>query len=339
MGTLMDTYVQQFFPTIETELHQIVSLVNDPDMEELYAMMAYHMGWEGEGAGPETTGKRIRPILVLLTSAAAGGSWDKALPAAAAVELVHNFSLIHDDIEDNSPLRRGRPTVWTKWGIPQAINTGDAMFTLAHLALQRLNTGCSAATVIEASRILQNTCLKLTQGQHLDITYESQGALTQESYWLMIGGKTAALLAACTELGALVAETQPAQRYAYRDFGYSLGLAFQVQDDLLGIWGDSALTGKSAESDLTTGKKSLPVLFGLSQNGEFAQRWAQGEITVDEVPYLAAQLEAEGARKYTQDAVNQLTEEALNALKSARPKGEAGEALRSLATRLMHRQS
>ena len=339
MGTLMDTYVQQFFPAIEIELREIVSLVNGQDMEELYAMMAYHMGWEGEGAGPEATGKRIRPILVLLTNSAAGGIWEKALPAAAAVELVHNFSLIHDDIEDNSPLRRGRPTVWKKWGIAQAINTGDAMFTLAHLALQRLNTGCSAATVIEASRILQNTCLKLTQGQHLDITYESHGSLTQESYWLMIGGKTAALLAACTELGALVAETQPDQRYAYRDFGYSLGLAFQVQDDLLGIWGDSALTGKSAESDLTTGKKSLPVLYGLSQNGEFAQRWAQGEITADEVPFLAAQLEAEGARKYTQDTANQLTEEALSALKSARPQGEAGEALRLLAMRLMHRQS
>ena len=155
----------------------------------------------------------------------------------------------------------------------------------------------------------------------------------------MVSGKTAALLAACTELGALVAETSPTQRKSYRDFGFSLGLAFQAQDDLLGIWGDSALTGKSAESDLITGKKSLPVLHGLSQNGDFARRWAQGELTTPEIPALAAQLEAEGARTYTQDSANRLTKEALNALEDARPQGEAGEALRSTATRLLSRQS
>jgi geranylgeranyl diphosphate synthase type I len=335
----MDTYVHQFLPAIETELHQIINLVNGPNMDELHAMMAYHMGWEGEGAGPEATGKRVRPMLVLLTNAAAGSNWEDALPAAAAVELVHNFSLIHDDIEDNSPLRRGRPTVWKKWGVAQAINTGDAMFTLAHLALQRLAPRSSDATVIEASRILQDTCLKLTQGQYLDITYESRGDLSLESYWPMVKGKTAALLAACTELGALIAEISEAQRFSYRDFGFSLGLAFQAQDDLLGIWGDSALTGKSAESDLIAGKKSLPVLYGLSQNGDFAQRWAQGEISAAEVPTLASQLEAEGGRTYTQDTANRLTKEALNALDDAKPQGEAGEALRSLARRLLHRQS
>jgi geranylgeranyl diphosphate synthase type I len=136
-----------------------------------------------------------------------------------------------------------------------------------------------------------------------------------------------------------VAKAPQAQCYSYRDFGFSLGQAFQAQDDLLGIWGDSALTGKSAESDLITGKKSLPVVHGLSQNGGFAQRWAQGEITSAEVPALAAQLEVEGARTYTQDTADQLTENALNALDDACPQGEAGEALHSLATHLLHRQS
>jgi geranylgeranyl diphosphate synthase type I len=335
----MKSYVKQFLPGIETELSQVIDLAIGPDLDELHTMLTYHMGWEGEGAGPEATGKRVRPILVLLTNAAAGGNWEEALPASAAVELVHNFSLIHDDIEDNSPLRRGRPTVWKKWGVAQAINTGDAMFTLAHLALQRLNTSCSEAAVVEASRILQNTCLRLTQGQHLDIAYEARGDLNLEAYWPMVNGKTAALLAACTELGALVAKAPQAQCNSYRDFGFSLGLAFQVQDDLLGIWGDSALTGKSTESDLITGKKSLPVLYSLSLNGDFAQRWAQGKITSAEVPALAAQLEEEGARTYTQDTANQLTENALNALDDAGPQGEAGDALHSLAMRLLRRQS
>jgi geranylgeranyl diphosphate synthase type I len=213
------------------------------------------------------------------------------------------------------------------------------MFTLAHLALLRLKNSSSAATINEAIRILQETCLKLTQGQHLDIAYETCGNLTLEAYWPMVSGKTAALLAACTELGALVAEAPATIRNSYRDFGHSLGLAFQAQDDLLGIWGDTGLTGKSSESDMVTGKKSLPVLYGLSQDGPFARRWSQGEIGIDEVGQVADQLEAEGARAYSQDTANQLTNQALNALNDAQPQGEAGEALQALALKLLKRQA
>jgi geranylgeranyl diphosphate synthase type I len=171
-----------------------------------------------------------------------GGKWENSLPAAAAVELVHNFSLIHDDIEDNSHLRRGRPTVWTKWGIPQAINTGDAMFTLAHLTILGLESTCSKAITLKAAAILQETCLELTQGQYLDIAYESQKELSIEGYWLMVSGKTAAMLAASTELGGLAAGCSPEEQQAYHEFGHALGLAFQVQDDYLGIWGEVELT-------------------------------------------------------------------------------------------------
>jgi geranylgeranyl diphosphate synthase type I len=335
----MNQYIEQLLSAIEVELHQVVNLVDGPDLQPLYAIMAYHLGWEGEGTGPDAAGKRIRPLLVLLTNAAAGGTWENALPAAAAVELVHNFSLIHDDIEDNSPLRRGRPTVWKKWGIAQAINTGDAMFTLAHLSIHRLSANNPDNIILKAGRILQETCLQLTQGQYLDIAYETRGNLTLEAYWPMVSGKTAALLATCTQLGALLAGVSSAQVSAYRDFGYSLGLAFQVQDDLLGIWGDSDLTGKSADSDLLTGKKSLPVLYGLNQQKDFANRWSKGSIAESEVPALAAQLEAEGARKFTLDTANQLTNQALNALETAGPQGEAGDALRKLAWRLLGRQS
>ncbi len=135
LNKLIDIY----HPAIENSLQKAVGSIDEPNLSELNHMMAYHLGWEGEGSGTIATGKRIRPILVLLTAQAAGGNWLYALPGAAAVELIHNFSLIHDDIEDNSPLRRGRPTLWAKWGIPQSINTGDAMFTLAHLTLLQLN--------------------------------------------------------------------------------------------------------------------------------------------------------------------------------------------------------
>jgi geranylgeranyl diphosphate synthase, type I len=335
---ILSKFIETMLPAIETELKQVLSMVRTAELAGLYQMFAYHLGWEGEGAGPEARGKRIRPLLLLLTNAAAGGNWEDALPAAAAVELVHNFSLIHDDIEDNSTMRRGRPTVWHTWGIAQAINAGDAMFTLAHLSILRLGERIPPDSVLKSAQVLQNTCLRLTQGQYLDISYEAQGDLNLDAYWNMVSGKTAALLSACAELGALVAGVGEERRESYRDFGHSLGLAFQVQDDLLGIWGDSALTGKSAESDLLAGKKSLPVLYGLSQKAAFSHRWEQGGIMEIEVPALAEQLKAEGAFEYTQAAVQKLTGQALQALDRAHPQGDAGQAIYALAEKLLARQ-
>jgi geranylgeranyl diphosphate synthase type I len=334
---MTEKLTQTLSEAIEAELHLAVDQADGKGLAEFRHMLAYHLGWEGAGAGAEARGKRIRPLLALLSNAAAGGEWRQALPAAAAVELLHNFSLIHDDIQDNSPLRRGRPTVWKQWGIPQAINSGDAMLTLAHLTLLRLAETTSPAVALQAARILQLACLHLTQGQYLDLQYEARGNLSLEAYWPMVSGKTAALLAACTELGALAAGASEACQETYRRFGYSLGLAFQAQDDILGIWGNAASTGKSAESDLLAGKKSLPVLFGLGQAGPFARRWADGPVQPEEIEALAAQLEAEGARAYAQETAGRLTGEALQALEQAGPQGEAGEALVELAKMLLNR--
>jgi geranylgeranyl diphosphate synthase, type I len=338
-STTLNQLIGIMLPVLEEELERSLSEVRRDELEGLYQMFAYHLGWEGEGAGPEARGKRIRPLLLLLTTAAAGGVWERALPAAAAVELIHNFSLIHDDIEDNSPTRRGRPTLWHKWGVAQAINAGDAMFTLAHLSILRLGETSPASTVMQASAILQRTCLHLTEGQYLDISYEARGDLTLDAYWSMVSGKTAALLSACTELGALAAEACEERQESFREFGYYLGLAFQAKDDLLGIWGDSALTGKSAESDLLSGKKSLPVLYGLGQRGAFAQRWESGGISEQEVATLAEQLKVEGAYDYVQETVSHLTDRSLQALEKAHPEGDSGTALFSLADKLLSRQS
>ena len=326
-------------PSIEDELQQTVSQVKGPGLEEMHFMLTYHMGWEGEGAGPEARGKRIRPLLVLLCCASAGVEWRTALPAAAAVELVHNFSLVHDDIQDQSPLRRGRRTLWQRWGVAQAINAGDTLFALAFIALQRLEATVSAQAALHAAKILLESCLTLTKGQFLDLSYEGRSDLTIEDYWPMVSGKTAALLSACTELGALSAQAEPDVCAAYRRFGHLLGLAFQAQDDLLGIWGDANLTGKSAHSDLISGKKSLPVLYGLSQGGAFADRWIEGAIRPEEVPGLAAQLEANGARAFTQEQATKLTAQALEALQETGLQGEAGSALSVLANRLLHREA
>jgi len=335
--TLKD-YIDEMRPAIETTLFQLVNRSISNEFPELREMLAYHMGWEGEKAGPEAQGKRIRPLLVLLCAEAAGGDWQNALPAAGAVELLHNFSLIHDDIQDNSPIRHKRPTVWKKWGIAQAINAGDILFIQAFLILHDLRNTLSPQMVLEANRILQETCLHLTEGQYLDISYEKKQELPLDSYWPMIGGKTSALLGCCAQLGALVGGTEEERQLFFREYGYSLGLAFQVLDDWLGIWGDVALTGKSVESDLVTGKKSLPVLYGLSKSGLFAERWSKGRIKPDEAFEMARILADEGASIFTLQSAERLTKQAMNSLDKAADDNEASRALRELTHMLLKRK-
>jgi geranylgeranyl diphosphate synthase type I len=336
------TYMQEMRASIEEALREFVDRSIAPEYPELRNMVTYHMGWEGEGAGAEAQGKRIRPLLVLLCAEAAGGNWRAALPAAVAVELLHNFSLVHDDIQDNSPLRRSRPTVWVKWGAPQAINAGDILFTLSFLAIHDLAHHLPAQDVLQASRTLQETCLRLTEGQYLDMSFEKQLVLPEDAYWPMIGGKTSALLASCCELGALTAGVESSRRAAFRDYGYNLGLAFQVLDDWLGIWGEPDQTGKSTESDLVSGKKTLPVVYGLRKDGAFARRWMQGGIRPEEAPALAHMLDLEGAQAYTLEAARRLTEQATRALECAvAPRAEAGaaDALQELTHALLQRKN
>ena len=324
---------------IEGELKKIL----DEGIPEAYCGMreflAYHMGWEGPGAGLEAQGKRIRPVLVLLCAISAGGDWQAALPAAAAVEYVHNFSLIHDDIQDQSPLRRGRETVWVKWGIAQAINAGDLMFTLAFVALQKLAETLSPTAALQAHHVLQATCIRLTGGQYLDLAYEKARQMPDGAYWPMIEGKTAALLACCAELGALAGRATSEQRSCYREFGIKLGLAFQVQDDWLGIWGNAAQTGKSTESDLVSGKKTFPVSAGLANQSRFAKRWMAGPVFSADVPEVIALLEKEGIKEKTLQTANKLTNEALAAFDQASPTEAGKQMVNDLVHKLLTRDN
>ncbi len=329
---------EEMASSIEAELKKTVKSIHDQESEGLEEMLAYHMGWIEEGYGPDAGGKRLRPFFLLLTSAACGGEWKHALPAAASVELLHNFSLIHDDIQDQSDLRRGRPTVWKKWGAAQAITAGDTMFTLAQSSLLNLHQYFASDVVIHALRVLQIASIQLTKGQFLDISYEDLNELSLDAYWPMISGKTAALLAACTQIGALTALVDETIQSKYKRFGYLLGLAFQVRDDFLGIWGDETLTGKSNESDLLSRKKSLPVLFALEKNAEFADYWRKRTFSSQDVPHLTKLLESEGAYQYTTQMVEELTQEALGILDEVQPQGSAGVALKKLANMLLNRE-
>lgn len=327
-------------PEIESELQRVVAQLDTVNTKPFYEMVTYHMGWTGDRAGPDAAGKRIRPLLMLITTAACGVDWQISLPSAVAVELIHNFSLVHDDIQDQSDLRRGRQTIWKKWGTAHAINVGDALFILAHHALLGQKEVVLPEMAMKSGQIINDACLALTNGQFMDMYYEGRTDLSIEgNYWPMISGKTSELLSVCTTVGALLGGADASTQEAYRSYGHFLGNAFQIRDDYLGIWGDAALTGKSIESDLVMGKKTLPILYGLGKKGLFAQRWAEGPVHPDEVQHLVEQLTTEGAKLYTQEASDRMTDLAINFLRMADPKGEAGEALFELTMNLVGRQN
>jgi geranylgeranyl diphosphate synthase type I len=305
-------------------------------------MMHYHLGWVDEElrnvqAG---SGKRVRPLLCLLATSAAGGDWQQAIPGSSAVELIHNFSLIHDDIQDASLTRRGRSTLWQIWGANQAINSGDAMFALAHIALGRmLERNVPAEIIVYGLRRLDETCVDLTVGQYMDMSFESKLEVTVEEYLKMIEGKTAALLAFATELGARVAQQTPEIVEHYSLFGRDLGLAFQVRDDILGIWGDESVIGKSSATDIATRKKSLPVLFGLEQSVELRRLYAMDETGDDFVQRVVDLLDAVGARQVAESYEGRYASSALEHLQAAHPHGEAADALNQLTELLLNRDS
>ncbi len=334
----LDTLTELMRPAIQSQLRSIIPDASERETVDLPYMLSYQLGWVGEGAGPRAQGKQIRPLLVLFAADAGGGTWQHALPAAAAVELLHNFSLIHDDIQDRSPTRRGRPTVWKRWGEAQAINTGDAMFALAIQSILDLDHKLPLKITLQASRVFQQACLRLTQGQHLDLDFENREEISLDEYWQMVSGKTAALLGAAMELGALCAQVSSARRAAFRNFGHYLGLAFQAQDDILGIWGKKEVIGKSNKSDLVSRKKTLPILYGLTQRKAFYQRWKEDTITPEDVSELARLLEKEGARNFAEKEADRLTENALDALINAQPEGKGGQALTELAEALLKRK-
>ncbi|MBP1705073.1 MAG: Geranylgeranyl pyrophosphate synthase [Chloroflexi bacterium] len=312
---------------VEAEILRLVD-AHDPATSGLYEMVRYHMGLDGSGP----SGKRMRPLLGLLAYASITGEYAPALPGAAAVELGHNFSLVHDDIEDADRERRHRPTLWVLHGVPQAINTGDAVFVLSRIALHRLTElGFPDAKVLRLMRLYDETCLALCEGQYLDIwAGEHDQPMSVERYFDMIGRKTAALIAASIEAGALLATDDEAVVSRYRAFGWALGLAFQLNDDLLGIWGQETATGKQP-SDLARHKKTLPVIYAL-EHGAPADRarlleiYARPDPGSAEVAEAVAILERSGAREFTRSEAHRYRDEALAQLDAAgvvRPEARA----------------
>ena len=247
------------------ELSQAVPLLPSA---ELSNVLRYHLGWvdrHGQpAASPASQGKALRPTLCVFACQALEGDPALALPAAAALELIHNFSLIHDDIQDKGYERRHQPTVWSLWGAPKALVAGDALQSVGDLsALNCAGVGVPPAVALKVSGILTESYLEMIEGQCRDLVFESKTIITVDEYLEMIALKTGALIRSAVEIGSLLAAGDSATTAAFANFGSYLGRAFQIRDDFLGIWGNEEATGKTADGDLRQRKKSFPVVYAL----------------------------------------------------------------------------
>jgi geranylgeranyl diphosphate synthase type I len=327
----INTVFQRYHQEILHELHRpfltqntsLAERVNYDALLKMYGQMQYHLGWVDHQlrSADGHPGKLLRPKLLLLSYELAWAqgqtpsttplvfSLRPALPAAAAVELAHNFTLLHDDIEDGDVERRHRPTVWSVWGIPQAILVGDALFALARLHLWKvLDEGVEPATALNLAKLFDTALLKLTEGQHLDMFFEQQQQVSLSSYEEMISRKTAILMRCATEMGATLGTSNQEIIEGLARFGHALGLAFQVRDDMLGVWATEAELGKLPVGDIYRRKKSLPILHAF-QYAQPDDQQAMAKIYNQDAPITEEQAQevlAIFVRTQTREYCNQL---------------------------------
>jgi geranylgeranyl diphosphate synthase type I len=308
---------------VEQELSRSVP---GSDEADVHVLLRYHLGWvdrHGEPAeSPVSQGKALRPTLCLFACEALSGETDRAQPGAAALELIHNFSLVHDDIQDRDLERRHQPTVWSLWGIPRALVAGNAMQSVGDLALLGAARRKSPPeTVLKVSEILTAAYLEMIEGQCQDMAFESRSDINTEEYLKMIALKTGALIRSGLEIGALLAGGDATTVEAFRQFGSYLGRAFQVRDDFLGIWGDETTIGKAAGNDIRRRKKSFPVVIAFSQahgqaRDDLMRIYQKEELDEGDVLRVLAVLEEVGAREQAQRVTEAGAAAALTALDS-----------------------
>jgi geranylgeranyl diphosphate synthase, type I len=303
-------------------------------------LVGYHFGWwDEQGRAREgNAGKALRPALTLLAAEAVGGGAARALPAAAAIELVHNHSLLHDDVMDGDPTRRHRPTAWRVFGVNPAIQAGDALLALAFGALA--GSGCPAA--VRGVRMLNAATQAIVDGQLADLELERRDHVELADCVRMATAKTGALMACACALGAVFGGGDPEQVEHLRAFGEDLGLAFQHVDDLLGIWGDPAVTGKPVRADLHRRKKSLPVVAalrsGTAAGSELAALYLHdGPLSDVDARYAARMVDTAGGRRWSRRQVDTLLARALGHLRAARLRSPAADELSALARLATHR--
>jgi geranylgeranyl diphosphate synthase type I len=305
----------------------------------------YHFGWWDERgrASEANAGKALRPALTLLAAEAVGASPARALAAAAAIELVHNHSLLHDDVMDGDPTRRHRPTAWRVFGVSPAIQAGDALLALAFDVLadsSRPNAGRPEA--VRGARMLNSAVQAIVDGQLIDLELEGREDVDMAECLRMVTAKTGALMACACAIGAVFGGGRPEQVEHLRAFGADVGVAFQHVDDLLGIWGEPAVTGKPVHADLHCRKKSLPVVAalrsGTAAGRELAGLYLRAEpLSAAAARHAAHLVDAAGGRAWSRRQVDELLSRALGHLRSARLDPRTADKLSALARLATHR--
>lgn len=338
------TLQNRYLDSVNSTLRDIVPSLGS----DAYALLRYHLGWEEADGTVRMSGggKALRPILCLTAADLAAGDWRKALAAAASLELIHNFSLIHDDIQDQDSERRHRSTVWHVWGIPKALSAGNIMRVLADQTLAMLSrTGLSINCIVEASLVLTERYLEMIEGQYQDIEFETTDLVPPEKYLEMVGRKTGALIDAAMHLGALVATEDKVKAYAFGKCGRKLGLAFQIRDDILGIWGDPKETGKPVGADIRRRKKSLPVVYLLKYAKDNDKKLLYNiysgshEIAEPDVKGVLQIMENLGVRAYCQEMAQEQIVQAKAAIKNLSISEEAHVILDAIAEYFVTRKN
>jgi len=311
----------------------------------LYGMARYHLGWADSTFQPAEydAGKRIRPLICMYACASVGGDPTNAVPAAAAIEFLHNFTLVHDDIQDQSDTRRHRPTVWSLWGASQAINAGDALFAIGQLALIRsAERGVQPDRLERLIRGYNVVTLRIVEGQVLDLGFEERWDISAEHYVEMIRGKTAAILAYAADAGALIGGASDESVERYRAFGEALGLGFQVRDDVLGIWGETSVTGKRKADDIRRRKKSLPIITLAAsatsdERARLREIYARQVIDEPEVDWIVALLKRYEIQDQLEDVVTRYHDEARDIIEDEAEDNDGRRALLALLDQLSRR--
>ncbi len=302
----------------------------------LARLLRYPLGLEEPDGtpGPGIGGKLLRPSLVCFSCEALGGDVSAALPLACALELVHNFSLVHDDIQDGDELRRGRPTVWKAFGTAQAINSGDGLLVLALKTAIGAQGALSPKAVLTALEALSSATFRMIEGQALDLGLEGDDSGGVAEYLAMARRKTGALFGAAFELGAIAAG-RPELSSENRELGETLGLAFQITDDILGIWGKPEQTGKPARSDLVRRKHSWPVAYALEQDPTLGELLSRSPVPVEKV---LERLSALGVRRAAEEAARRYAREARDKAEALPWTREAKEMFEELLSFLAERE-
>ncbi len=309
-------------------------------------MLRYTMGW-CDAQGREVSapvGKLLRPPLCLFACEATGGRAASAVPAAVALELIHNFSLIHDEIQDRDEVRRHRPTLWTIWGDAKALAAGNVMRVVADLSIWDLSKhGHSHASALEVAALLTAAHMDMIEGQYMDIEFEGRLDVGLDDYFEMISRKTAALIRCSMSIGAAIGSGDAAIVDAFANCGRSLGLLFQIRDDMLGVWGKEEITGKPVGADIRRKKNSLPVVYTMSEAGSggrglLHEVYGQPGVTDDDVMAVLDVMEAAGARRYCESLTTEYSGQVLEPLRPLDLAPSAYDGLEELTRFLVARE-